>query len=185
MDYNDYMYKLVQSFRDNRVNKFMFIKHYETLFISEKEIHDMVIEWTSDICLLFYEFPMHIMQEAYAPFLGWIRELYYSYFKDESPEEFVKNAGVYPLQQPVFVSFIMTNKAKRTVLEVHTHHSGDSLFDSALTVECFDHGRVKPDAVAAVGSCNALTSFLAFTDDGCSGNVTCLVKQCSKVYCIL
>ena len=113
MDYNDYMYKLVQSFRDNRINKYMFIKHYETLFISEKEIHDMVEDGANDICLLFYEFPRHVMQEAYAPFLGWIRELYYSYFKDESPEDFVKNAGVYPLQQPVFVSFIKTNRASR------------------------------------------------------------------------
>lgn len=113
MVYNDYMYKLVRSFRDNRINKYMFIKHYETLFISEKEIHDMVVEGAGDLCFLFYEFPLHAMQEAYAPFLGWIRELYYGYFKDESPEEFVKNAGVYPLQQEVFVSFIKTNKATR------------------------------------------------------------------------
>lgn len=113
MDYKNYMHKLVQSFRDNRVNKYMFIKHYDTLFISEEEIQGIVEGASVKFCLLFYEFPLHTMQEAYAPFLGWIRELYYSYFKDESPEEFVKNAGVYPLQQPVFVSFIKTGKAKR------------------------------------------------------------------------
>mgnify|MGYP006967144044 CR=1 FL=1 len=161
MDYNDYMYKLVQSFRDNRVNKFMFIKHYETLFISEKEIHDMIIEWTSDMCLLFYEFPMHIMQEAYAPFLGWIRELYYSYFKDESPEEFVKNAGVYPLQQPVFVSFIKTNKAERMedilISEMENHRTDLVVIMAGYPDEMMKLYNINPGLASRIPNSNIYT----------------------------
>ena len=73
----------------------------------------MVEDGANDICLLFYEFPMHTMQEAYAPFLGWIRELYHKYFADETPEEFVKNAKVYPLQQYSFAQYIRTGKSGR------------------------------------------------------------------------
>lgn len=115
MNYNHYMHKLVQSFRDNQTTHFMFIKHYNTLLISEEELHSIVVDETSNRCLLFHEFPMHSMQGPYAPFLDWIRELYYSYFKEEqTPEEFVKNGGVYPLQQEVYASYIRTGTATRT-----------------------------------------------------------------------
>ena len=77
MNYNHYMHKLVQSFRDNQTTHFMFIKHYNTLLISEEELHSIVVDETSNRCLLFHEFPMHSMQGPYAPFLDWIRELYY------------------------------------------------------------------------------------------------------------
>lgn len=115
MNYNHYMHKLVQSFRDNHTSHFMFIKHYNTLMISEEELHSIVVDETSNRCLLFHEFPMHNMQGPYEPFLNWIRELYYSYFKeDQTPEEFVKNGGVYPVQREVYASFIRTGTATRT-----------------------------------------------------------------------
>lgn len=115
MDYNNYLHKLVQSFRNNRTTRYMFIKHYNTLLISDEELKNIVVSETSDVCLLFHEFPMHIMQGAYAPFLDWIRELYYQYFKEkETPEEFVKHGNVYSLQQEVFATYIRTGKAKRT-----------------------------------------------------------------------
>lgn len=115
MDYNNYLHKLVQSFRDNRTTHYMFIKHYNTLLISDKELYNIVVYETSDLCLLFYEFPMHSMQGPYAPFLDWIREVYYKYFKDtETPEKFVEHGGVYSLQQEVFVHYIRKGKAHRT-----------------------------------------------------------------------
>ena len=115
MDYNNYLHKLVQSFRNNRATRYMFIKHYNTLLVSDTELYSIVASETSDLCLLFYEFPMHIMQGAYTPFLDWIRELYYQYFKDkETPEEFVKHGGVYSLQQEIFTTYIRTGQANRT-----------------------------------------------------------------------
>ena len=114
MDYKNYMNKLVQLFRDNHTSQYMFIKHYETLYISEPEIREIILDNTQDLCLLFYEFPMHSMQEPYAPFLGWVRDVYNAYFKnEETPEEFVKNANVYPLQQEIFSSYIRYGKASR------------------------------------------------------------------------
>ena len=113
MDYNNYMHKLVRSFKDNRSTKFMFIKHYETLLISQQEIYESVVDETSSTCLLFHAFPMHTMQAPYSPFLEWIRGLYYRYFSDETPEEFVEHAGVYPLQQPIFASYIREGRAER------------------------------------------------------------------------
>lgn len=114
MDYNNYIHKLVQSFRDNRFAKFMFIKHYETLLISQQELIESMIDETSSWCFLIHAFPMHSMQAPYSPFLEWICSLYYRYFTDETPEEFVQHAGVYSLQQSIFVSYIRTGVAERS-----------------------------------------------------------------------
>lgn len=136
MDYNNYMYKLVQSFRDNRTSKYMFIKHYDTLFISGQELHKIVIDGTAEFCLLFYEYPLHVMQEPYAPFLGWIRELYHSYFKDQTPEEFVENAGVYPVQKQLFASYIKNEKAERTedLFLVELEYERRRMLDSLIKI---------------------------------------------------
>lgn len=53
------------------------------------------------------------MLEPYQLFLGWIRKLYYAYFSDETPEQFAKNAKVYPMQQFSFAEYIRTGKADR------------------------------------------------------------------------
>lgn len=113
VDYNKYIHKLLQSFRDNRNMRYMFIKHYNTLILSEQELHQIIVHETSDVCLLLYSFPMHQMLEPYGPFLTWIRELYYQYFQEQTPEEFVANAGVYSLLQPVFATYIRTGMGAR------------------------------------------------------------------------
>lgn len=117
MEYNSYknnMKKLVQSFRDSYTNNYLFVKHYDTLTVTKKEIYDIVVNDMYDYCLLYYKFPMHDMLEPYAPFLGWIRVLYNTYFQDETIEDFVKNAKVYPLQQPVFINYLKEGLASRT-----------------------------------------------------------------------
>lgn len=115
MDYNDYLRKLIQSFLKNHTTRYMFIKHYNTLLISEEERYHIIMSEASELCLLFYEFPMHNMQGPYAPFLEWIRELYYNYFKNvETPEEFVEHGGVYSLHQEMFASYIRNGVGKRT-----------------------------------------------------------------------
>ena len=116
MDYNNslnYMLKLIKSFCDSSINDFMFIKHYNTLFLPEKEVKEIVEDTEEEYCFLYYKFPRHQMLPAYEPFLGWIREVYGKYFQDETPEEFVKNAKVYPLQQYSFAQYIRTGRAER------------------------------------------------------------------------
>jgi len=107
----NYMLKLIKSFSDNKANDFMFIKHYNTLSLPEEEVSKAVDE--SEYCFMYYKYTKHQMLEPYQPFLGWIRKLYYAYFSDETPYEFVSNAKVYPMQQSSFIEYIRTGKAHR------------------------------------------------------------------------
>ena len=68
------------------------------------------------------------------------------------------------------------------VLEVHTHHSGDSLLDSSLSVEKLYHRRVEPDTLTAVKCVNALALTALADNRGCA-NVTCLegIHECFAV----
>ncbi len=108
-----YMLKLIKSFCDNNVNDYMFIKHYNTLYLPEDEVKVIVDDAKEKYCLLYFKYPKHQMLEPYQPFLGWIRKLYFEYFEDETPESFVKNAKVYPLQQYTFAEYIKTGKGSR------------------------------------------------------------------------
>ena len=92
----NYMLKLIRAFCDSGGCDYMFIKHYNTLSLPEDEVAKVVDE--SEYCFLYYKYSKHQMLESYQPFLGWIRKLYYAYFSDETPEQFVKNAKVYPMQ---------------------------------------------------------------------------------------
>ena len=116
MDYGNslnYMLRLMKSFCEKHVNDYMFIKNYNTLFLPEEDIRKIVKDMDEEYCFFYYKFQKHQMVEAYQPFLGWIRELYHKYFADETPEEFVKNAKVYPLQQYSFAQYIRTGKSGR------------------------------------------------------------------------
>lgn len=139
MDYKNslnYMLKLIKSFRDSNVNDFMFIKHYNTLFLPEEGIREVVEDTEQEYCFLHYKFPKHQMLEAYQPFLGWIRELYHRYFSNETPEEFVKNAKVYPLQQYSFVQFISKGKADRIedILIAESGYESKRMLDSLVNI---------------------------------------------------
>lgn len=114
MNEGNYIQKLLQSFRENHSSQYMFIKYYNTLIISDEEIYKIVAEGTPSLCLVFHSFQIHNMQGPYAPFLGWIRELYFKYFKEEPLEEFVEKAGVYSLLRPVFENYIRSGTADRT-----------------------------------------------------------------------
>lgn len=107
----NYMLKLIKAFGDNGGSDFMFIKHYNTLSLPEQEVARVVNE--TEYCFLYYKYSKHQMLEPYQPFLGWIRKLYYAYFSDETPEQFVKNAKVYPMQQFSLAEYIRTGKADR------------------------------------------------------------------------
>ena len=109
----NYMHKLIKSFYDNKVNDFMFVKHYNTLYLPEGAVEAVINESTDKYRLLYFKYSKNQMLEAYQPFLGWIPELYNEYFKNETPEEFVKNAGVYPLMWSSFAQYICTGKAER------------------------------------------------------------------------
>lgn len=114
MNEGNYIQKLLQSFRENHSSQYMFIKYYNTLIISDEEINKIVVEGTPSLCLVFHSFQIHNMQGPFEPFPGWIRELYFKYFKEEPLEEFVEKAGVYSLLRPVFENYIRSGTADRT-----------------------------------------------------------------------
>ncbi len=114
MNEENYIKKLVASFRKNHFSQYVFIKYYNTLTISDEEIYKIVVDETPSLDLVFYSFPIHSMQGSFKPFLGGIRELYFKYFKKEPLEEFVEKAGVYSLLRPVFVNYIRSGVGGRT-----------------------------------------------------------------------
>lgn len=131
-----YILKLIKSFCDNNTSDFMFIKHYNTLSLPEAEIEKLIGEAEKEYCFLYYKYFKHQMLEPYQPFLGWVRKLYYSYFADETPEEFVKNAKVYPMQQSSMAEYIRTGKAMRRedILINELSYEGKRMLESLVNI---------------------------------------------------
>lgn len=96
-------------------------------------------------CFLYYKYSKHQMLEPYQPFLGWVRKLYYEYFKDESPEQFVKNAKVYPLQQYSVAEYIRTGKADRMedILINELSYESKRMLDSLVNIYKYICSKVK------------------------------------------
>ena len=61
------------------------------------------------------------------------------------------------------------------VLQEHSQHSRDALFDGAFAVDQIDHRRIQPYALTA-GRCVDLLATTALTDNGRCGNVTSLQR---------
>ncbi len=142
---SSYMDKLLSAFYDNNSIDFMFIKHNKTLSLKEEKVIDIFEKTGHEYCLLYYEFIKHQMQEPYQPFLGWIREIYYKYFASETPEQFVKNAKVYPMQQETLAEYIRTGKAYRTedILLNELTYEGRKMLDSLVNIYKYICSRVR------------------------------------------
>lgn len=140
-----YMLKLIKSFCDNNTSDFMFIKHYNTLLLPETEIAKIIEEAEEEYCFLYYKYSKHQMLEPYQPFLGWVRKLYYAYFEDETPEEFVKNAKVYPMQQYSVAEYIRTGKADRIedILINELHYESKRMLDSIVNIYKYICSKIK------------------------------------------
>ena len=79
---------------EQRHSSILFVKHYNTLNVPIEAIQDAVEKSTSNIELLYHEFSANKMQEAYEPFLGWIKQLYYKYYYQITPDEFLDACDV-------------------------------------------------------------------------------------------
>lgn len=98
---------------EQRHSSILFVKHYNTLNVPIEAIQDAVGKSTSNIELLYHEFSANKMQEAYEPFLGWIKQLYYKYYYQISPEEFLDACDVYYLSRSTIRSYITTGQCER------------------------------------------------------------------------
>ena len=98
---------------EQRHSSILFVKHYNTLNVPIEAIQDAVGKSTSNIELLYHEFSANKMQEAYEPFLGWVKQLYYKYYFNTPLDEFLEEADVYYLSRSTLKSYITTGECER------------------------------------------------------------------------
>ena len=92
----------------------LFVKHYNTLNVPIDNIQEAVEGSKKKIELFYHEFSSAKMQEAYEPFLGWIKQIYFRFYYDVPVNEFLEAADVYYLARSALESYILTGKCKRT-----------------------------------------------------------------------
>ncbi len=88
------------------------IKYYSGMTVSDMEINEKIINLESSVIFKNHIYRQDVMQEAYEPFLSWIYEIFHRYY-DISAEEFLNNAGVYPLMIPMFRNYLELGKFGR------------------------------------------------------------------------
>ncbi len=91
----------------------LFVKHYNTLNVSVDHIKETVKNSKKDIVLLYHEFSASRMQEAYEPFLTWIKQLYFKYYQSTPVMELLEKADVYYLSRSTLESYILTGECHR------------------------------------------------------------------------
>lgn len=99
---------------EQKHSSILFVKHYNTLNVPVEDIQTAVSESSAKIELLYHEFNAGKMQDAYEPFLGWIKQLYFRFYYHIPVAEFLEQANVYYLSRSVFESFILSGQCKRT-----------------------------------------------------------------------
>ena len=99
---------------EQKHSSILFVKHYNTLNVPIEAIQTAVSESSSKIELLYHEFNASKMQEAYEPFLGWVKQLYFRFYYHVPVAKFLEQANVYYLSRSVIESYILTGQCKRT-----------------------------------------------------------------------
>lgn len=113
MDFKTYVQSVVASYVEKQNSNVIFIKHYNTLDITKKEILAEVDE-KSDKVFLYHEYEMHVMHGTFEPFLQWIRQCYDTYYKGKmTVEYFLKQCNVYSMHIEPLAGFIRNNECSR------------------------------------------------------------------------
>ena len=109
---------------EQKHSSILFVKHYNTLNVSVENIRTAAARSSSEIELLYHEFGSHRMQEAYEPFLGWIKQLYFKFYFNVPVDEFLERADVYYQSRSAIASYIMTGECERTedIIVVETEY---------------------------------------------------------------
>lgn len=109
---------------EQRHSSILFVKHYNTLNVPVENIQTAVAHSISRIELLYHEFASNRMQEAYEPFLGWIKQLYFKFYFDVPVDEFLTRADVYYQSRSAIASYIVTGESERSedIIVVETEY---------------------------------------------------------------
>lgn len=115
MYHNSYVFKFINQLVQNlstESDNFLFVKHYNTVTFTE-EFLSSSIPADSNILLLCHEYTSVQMQSAFEPFLIWIRNLYFNYYQDVTPQDFIEECNVYPLHKSLFISYLQEGYCHR------------------------------------------------------------------------
>ncbi len=113
MDFKIYVQNAVASYVSRESRSILFIKHYNTLDITEDEILAQVDRIENQV-FLYHEYRMHEMHNSYAPFLDWIRHCYNKYYKElMTVEEFLHSCSVYSMHVEILSGLIREDICSR------------------------------------------------------------------------
>ena len=115
MHYNSYVNKFINQLVQDlstESSHCLFVKHYDAVMLTE-DLLSSCMPADSNILLLCHEYTSAQMQSAYEPFLDWIRNLYFTYYQDMTPQDFVEACNVYPLHKPLFISYLQEERCRR------------------------------------------------------------------------
>lgn len=89
------------------------VKHYNTFEITKEDV-EKIKEQHPALYVCHRHFNGSKMIEAFEPFLHFIKEIYITYEKEKTPEEFVAQFPIYPLHRSVFEAMIDRPLYRRT-----------------------------------------------------------------------
>lgn len=113
MDFKTYVQSVVASYVEKEDSNVIFIKHYNTLDITKKEILAEV-DKVSDKVFLYHEYEMHEMHGTFDPFLLWIRQCYDVYYKGKmTVEYFLRQCNVYSMHIEPLAGYIRNDECSR------------------------------------------------------------------------
>ncbi len=117
---------------EQKHSSILFVKHYNTLNVPVEDIQAAVAQSSSKIELLYHEFGASRMQEAYEPFLGWIKQLYFKFYLKMPAADFLEQADVYYQSRSAIESYIMTGECRRSedIIVVEAEYEKKQFADS-------------------------------------------------------
>ena len=136
MEFRLYVKKTVSSFVKNPQQKAIFVKHYNTLDISQEEILDYV-DKKERSNFWHHEYALNEMHSAYEPFLGWISECYHQYYEDDMfINTFLEKCNVYSMHIEPLAEYILRGNCKRTeeVIYAETDYETRQMLSSLISI---------------------------------------------------
>lgn len=121
---------------EQKHSSILFVKHYNTLNVPVDDISDAVRESKKEIELLYHEFDSNTIQEAYEPFLGWIKQLYFKFYYNVPIDEFLEKCDVYYLSRSTIKTYITTGLCQReeNIIVVEVDYERKQFADSLTKI---------------------------------------------------
>lgn len=121
---------------EQKHSSILFVKHYNTLNVPVEDISDAVKESKIDIELLYHEFNSNKMQEAYEPFLGWVKKLYFKFYYNVPIDDFLEKCDVYYLSRSTIKTYITRGLCEReeNIIVVEVEYERKQFADSLAKI---------------------------------------------------